>query len=96
MNHELILIVSPAEAPVNTAVSYLLNFFVWAFSFGIVFWLVTCLRPMFTMGKILASEGMDHTLYPVGETGRYPQCPGSKEYGGRSMAEIQRFSPPSV
>ena len=51
MNHELILIVSPAEAPVNTAVSYLLNFFVWAFSFGIVFWLVTCLRPMFVMGK---------------------------------------------
>lgn len=51
MNHELILIVSPAEAPVNTAVSYLLNFFVRAFSFGIVFWLVTCLRPMFVMGK---------------------------------------------
>lgn len=51
LNHKLILIVSPAESPVNTTVAYLLNFSVWIVSFGIIFWMVTCLWPMFCMGK---------------------------------------------
>lgn len=51
LNHKLIFIVSPAESPVNTVVAYLLNFSVWVISFGIIFWIVTCLRPMFGMGK---------------------------------------------
>lgn len=50
-NHDLILLTSPADAPVNTAASYVLNFVVWVLTFGVVFWIVTAIRPVFTMGK---------------------------------------------
>lgn len=51
LNHTLVLIVSPGDSLINTFVAYLLNFVVWTVSFGVVFWIVTCLWPALYMGK---------------------------------------------